>query len=201
MKDARNFKMNHASNSHNPLVVDLDGTLIKTDVLWESLILLAKKKPQEFLKIPFWILNGKSFFKKQLADNIMPDVTVLPYNYELIDFLKKSKEEGRKLILASATDDRIVKQVASHLKLFDAAFGTTQDNLKGEKKLEAIKQKCNGQGFDYVGNEKADIPIWQESKMAYVVTNSQRLINNIPKITSIFNVFSHDKLSFLNSLL
>jgi 4-hydroxybenzoate polyprenyltransferase len=182
--------MTNSRYCKSPLVVDLDGTLIRTDILWESLLLLIKKKPKEFLVTPLWLLKGKSFFKRKLADNVTPDVTVLPYYDEVINLLYKSKKEGKTLILASASDERIVKKIAHYLNLFDIVLGTTDNNnLKGVRKLELIKQTCNGQVFDYIGNEKADIPLWYESEKAYVVTNSQKLINSINKESDKIYVF------------
>jgi 4-hydroxybenzoate polyprenyltransferase/phosphoserine phosphatase len=182
---------NSTLNYHNIIVVDLDGTLIKTDILWESLLLLAKQKPFKFLIAPLWLLSGKSYFKKRIFDYVSPDVSVFPYNEELLSFLQKSKEEGKTLILASATDERIVKQVSEHLHLFDSAFGTTaNNNLKGKHKLELINHICNGNRFDYVGNEKADIPIWHASEKAYAVTNSKKLIDKIPKKSDKIHIFS-----------
>ncbi len=177
-------------NHQTPIVVDLDGTLIKTDILWESLLLLAKQKPLKFVMFPFWLLGGKSFLKKRLADYIMPDVSALPYFDELIAFLRKSKKEGKKLIIASATDERIVKQVANYLELFDIVLGTSDgNNLKGNHKMELIKSVCDGKGFDYIGNDKADIPIWNASEKAYAVTNSKKLIGAISKKPKDIHIF------------
>jgi 4-hydroxybenzoate polyprenyltransferase len=180
--------------NRNLIFVDLDGTLIKTDILWESLFLLARNNPSKFIKVPLWLLRGKSFLKKKIADYALPDVSVLPYNEELLSFLRKSKAEGRSLILASAADERVVKKIAEYLNIFDEAFGTTENsNLKGNLKLELIKQVCNGKGFDYVGNEKADIPIWSASENAYAVTDSRALLNKIPKQSDQIHTFGLDR--------
>ena len=190
VKDLGKRNTTNTMNYKNIIVVDLDGTLIRTDILWESLLLLAKQKPYKFLIAPLWLLGGRSYLKKRIIDYVVPDVSMLPYNGELLSFLKKSKEEGNRLILASATDERIVNQVAEHLGFFDSAFGATaNNNLKGKHKLELINHTCNGNRFDYIGNEKADIPIWHASEKAYAVSNSKKLIEKISKESDKIHVF------------
>ncbi len=167
-------------SDNTPIIVDLDGTLIKTDILWESLILLAKNSPLKLFFLPFWLSKGKAYLKSKIADSVTPDVSVLPYSSEISDFLKKSKTENRRIVLASASDERLVKKIASHLGLFDDAFGSTvENNLRGERKLELIKEITNENGFEYIGNEKADIPIWNASKRAYVYSSSRSLRNKV----------------------
>ena len=142
---------------------------------WESLLLLAKQKPLKFAISPFWLLGGKALFKKRLAEHVTPDVSVLPYFDDLIAFLRKSKEGGKKLIIASATDERIVKKVANYLEIFDTVLGTSDgNNLVGNRKMKLINSACDGKGFEYIGNDKADIPIWNASEKAYAVTNSKK---------------------------
>ena len=180
--------------NRNPIFVDLDGTLIKTDILWESLFILAKNNPSKFIQVPLWLLRGKAFLKKKIADYAVPDVSVLPYNKELLFFLRKSKAEGRNLILVSATDERVVKKIAEHLNIFNEVFGTSENsNLKGNRKLELLKQINNEKGFDYVGNEKADIPLWTASENAYAVTDSRALLNKIPKQSDQIHTFTSDR--------
>lgn len=194
MQDVKNLGKRNTTNTllyKNIIVVDLDGTLIRTNTLWESLLLLAKQEPFKFLIAPFWLLGGMSYLKKRIFDYVEPDASVLPYNTEILSFLQKSKEEGKTLILASATDERLVKKVAEHLELFDSAFGTTSNNdMKGKHKLEIINHICNGNTFDYIGNEKADILIWEASDKAYVVSNSKKLIDKLPKKIDKVHVFS-----------
>lgn len=163
--------------SKPPLFVDLDGTLVKSDTLVESVLLLAKKFPLQLLCLPFALAKGKGYLKAWLADRVRPTPALLPYRKEFLDFLLAEHRAGRELILVSAADQRIVDDVSAHLGIFRAAFGSSRDkNLKGQNKLGLIKSICNGSGFDYAGNERADLKIWKESNSALVVARSKLLL-------------------------
>jgi len=166
-----------------PLVVDLDGTLIQTDLLWEGLLLLLHKAPLKFLWAIFMELpRGKSRFKMYLADNIMPDVSVLPYNLNVINILHKARIAGRELVLASASPRIWVDAVAKHLSFFETVLASDQHvNLSKENKLKKVQECCGEKGFDYIGDSAADIPIWHSSKIAMVVGRRPNVIRQIKK--------------------
>jgi hypothetical protein len=86
--------------SLHPLVVDLDGTLIRTDMLHESALRVLRDNPFNTLRIPYWLSQGKAALKRHLADSTEFDPSSLPYNYDLLDWLKQQHAQGRKLILA-----------------------------------------------------------------------------------------------------
>jgi hypothetical protein len=67
-----------------PLCVDLDGTLIRTDLLWESVVSALRHCPWLLLAIPFRLLRGRAFLKQELARRVSIDVASLPYNPELM---------------------------------------------------------------------------------------------------------------------
>jgi phosphoglycolate phosphatase-like HAD superfamily hydrolase len=118
------------------LVVDLDGTLVKTDLLIESVFSLLRKQPQCLFLLPVWLAHGKAWFKHEVARRVSLDIASLPWRSELIEDLKRQRSEGRSLVLATGSDMGIARQTAEHLKLFDlvlASDGIT--NLCGEAKL------------------------------------------------------------------
>lgn len=160
-----------------PLFVDLDGTLVKSDTLAESVLLLGRKSPLQLLYLPIALAKGKGHLKAWLADRVRPAAALLPYRKEFLDYLIAEHQAGRELILVSAADQRIVDDVSAHLGIFHAAFGSSRDkNLKGENKLSLIASLGNGSDFDYAGNERADLKIWKQSKSALVVTRSKGLL-------------------------
>lgn len=100
-----------------PLFVDLDGTLIRTDLLVESFIELLKRHPLQALQAPFWSLRGKAYLKHRIAERIALNPQVLPYHAGLLDYLKGQRESGRALYLATASNIRYAEAVAGHLAI------------------------------------------------------------------------------------
>ena len=162
----------------NPvLVVDLDGTLIKTDLLAETASRFLIEQPYRCFKLLAWLAQGKSVLKSRLAASTRIDVASLPYNQELILWLRAEKAKGRRLVLATASHRVLADQVAAHLGLFDEVLATDgATNLKANAKRDALVSRYGERGFDYVGNDRADIPVWQAAAKAHVVSRSPRLI-------------------------
>ncbi|MEM1353849.1 MAG: UbiA family prenyltransferase [Planctomycetota bacterium] len=154
-----------------PLVVDLDQTLVTTDTLWESVLKLVREQGLvSLLPAVSALRRGREAFKSFLADRVMPDPALLPYHPGVIAQVRAARDAGRPVWLVSAADQRIVHAVASHLGLFDQALGSTrQTNLKGGAKLEAIKALAGDRGYEYIGDHRADLPIWREAVANHAV--------------------------------
>ena len=169
--------------SPNPLVVDLDGTLIKTDLLWESLAQLLRRNPFAF-SVLFWWMRGRAFLKQQLARRVKIDPAALPY-HELPAFFREQKAAGRKLILATASDRDMALPVANHVGLFDEVLGSDgKTNLRSANKLKVLTEKFGERGFDYAGNSAADFAVWRGAREAIVVNASQPVLKRAAECTS-----------------
>jgi phosphoserine phosphatase len=185
---------NVTQHNERPLVVDLDGTLIHTDMLHESAIRLLRDKPHFVLAIPFWLLRGKALLKQKLASHVDADIASLPFNQQLIDWLESQKDLGRRLVLCTATDMSIAKMISDHLKLFDDVIASDGiQNLAGKNKANALVEKYGENGFDYVGNSSADLLVWEKSKQGVVVNGSRRLVDQASAVTEIEHVISKVK--------
>ncbi len=159
-----------------PLCVDLDGTLVYTDTSWESVVRLLRSRPWMAFCFPLWLIRGRARFKAEIASRVSFDPEELGYIEELLEFLREEKARGRHLILATAANEQIADSVAGHLGLFDSAFGSDDRvNLKGARKAETLVRAYGKRGFDYAGNDRADMAIWEEARTAYVVNASPRL--------------------------
>ena len=153
-----------------PLFVDLDGTLIKTDLLIESAFFLLKKQPWMLLLMVYWLALGKARLKEEIAKRSALDFRVLPLQNEFVEFLHTEAKKGRTLYLATASDRRLAEPVAKRLGVFKGVLASDgQRNLKGARKLEAILACCNGSAFDYAGNERVDLAIWAKARRAIIV--------------------------------
>jgi 4-hydroxybenzoate polyprenyltransferase len=185
--------------SERPIVVDLDGTLVKTDMLVENLFLFLKTFPFRALSILVWLLQGKVTLKRNLANAVLPPVTHLPYNQELLQWLEIQKREGVSLILATASDLRIANAVAAHLKIFSDVLGTENQNLSSRAKRDALVERYGERGFDYIGNSKADLAVWKSSEKIYVVNPDKGVLNAAKRISTVSRLFE-DRGSYLKTL-
>jgi 4-hydroxybenzoate polyprenyltransferase/phosphoserine phosphatase len=173
-----------------PLYVDMDGTVLATDVLWEMLIVLLKTKPALLFRLPSWLLKGKAFFKQQLAAHIAINPAALPYHEPVVAFLDRERQEGRQIILATASDQQVAASVAGHLGLFSTVLASDgRVNLSGCAKLTAIVRHADGAAFDYIGNSWADLPIWERASHSILVQPSRRLQTEAAKTSKIGAVF------------
>ncbi|HZV63741.1 MAG TPA: UbiA family prenyltransferase [Telluria sp.] len=157
--------------SRLPLVIDLDGTLIYSDMLWEGILLFLKQRFFEAWRLPLWLLRGKAGFKQRLAAAVHFDPASLPYDQHLLAMIADQRALGRETVLATGSERRFAERVAEHLQLFDRVFATEGGlNLTSSNKAGALVEAYGEQGFDYVGNAPADIPVWKRSSTAYSVT-------------------------------
>jgi 4-hydroxybenzoate polyprenyltransferase len=178
-----------------PLCVDLDGTVIKTDLLWEYFVRLLKQSPVSLFLIPFWWLRGRAFLKAQLARRVRIDVGSLPYCQPLLDFLQAEKMKGRPILLVTASDARMAQGIADHLSLFTevlASDGTT--NLRGKTKGARLAERFGEGGFDYAGNSSVDLPVWQRAREAIVVNGYASLTVRAKRCANVAHVLGNRRL-------
>lgn len=158
------------------LVVDLDGTLLLTDMLHESAVGLLRAAPLRVLHIPLWLSRGKAALKAELARRHAFDPALLPFNEPFVAWLRDQRAAGRRLVLCTAADERIAQAIAAHLGIFDevlASDGAT--NLGGSAKARLLVERFGQGGFAYAGNSNADIPVWRAGGAAVVVNAPKAL--------------------------
>lgn len=156
-----------------PLVIDLDGTLLRSDLLVETGLLFLRDQPRRFLAPLQWLTGGKAKLKHELAHATDIDVTVLPYDHTVIEFIERERDLGRRIVLATASHHRLAEQVAAHLGLFDEVIATDGTrNLSAHTKRDVLVESFGEGGFDYAGNSRDDLPVWEASRQAHVVNAS-----------------------------
>lgn len=174
----------------HPIVVDLDGTLIRTDMLHESALRVMRDKPLHLLRIPYWLARGKAILKSNLASHTSFDPVSLPYNDDLLGWLRTQRAAGRKLILCTASDRTIAQPIAEHLDLFDEVMASDgRSNLAGRNKAAALEERFGRGGYDYVGNSSADLHVWQGARRAIVVNAGERLAQQAGKLCEVEKEF------------
>lgn len=165
-----------------PLYVDCDGTLITTDLLWESLLGAVRHSPARLTGLPGWLAAGKARTKAELAAIAQLDLTRMPLHAKVVEAIEAARAEGRPVVLATAADRSLAEDLADHLQLFDgvlASDGTT--NLSGRAKLAAIEADARDRqpgvaepAFDYIGDSRADAPLLARARRGSVVVRSAK---------------------------
>lgn len=159
-----------------PLCVDLDGTLIVTDMLHESSLRLLRDHPWRVLALPWWLARGKAHLKRELAQRVDLQADALPYNLPFLGWLKTQREQGRRMVLCTASDEKFAQAIAAHVGLFDETLASDgARNLAGQHKADLLCERFGERGFDYAGNSSTDLAVWGRARRAVVVNASAAL--------------------------
>jgi len=155
--------INSASKSR-PLVVDLDGTLVRSDLLIETAFSEVARDPSSLFALCTALMRGKAALKHRLAKSAAFDPSTLPYDETVLNRIRKAKDEGRPVYLASASNQRFVEAVADHVGLFSGWFASDEiDNLASDTKAKRLVKEFGERGYDYIGNDAADLPVWAKA--------------------------------------
>jgi uncharacterized protein (TIRG00374 family) len=181
--------INNGVKAH-PLCVDLDGTLIHSDLLLESFLLLVKRNVLYVCLIPFWLMRGKAALKAEIARRVTLKPNALPYHQEFSKWLEAEKEGGRSIWLCTAANQLLAQSVAAHVGFFDGVLASDDTrNLSGRNKARCLLEKFGPQGFDYCGNHRVDLAIWQHARGAVVVNGRPSLQKKAESASQLLTVF------------
>lgn len=159
-----------------PLCVDLDGTLVFTDTLLELAVSAVKDSWLCIFLLPRWLIMGKAYLKRRVAEVGSLDVSTLPYNLAFLQWLKSQAESGRSIYLVTAADESIAREIAAHVGCFDDVMASDGVfNAAGHNKLLLLQNRF-GNNFDYAGNAAVDLSIWRSCRLAIVVHASRRVL-------------------------
>ena len=149
------------------LAVDLDGTLIASDLLLECFWLSMGQSPLPTASIGWSFLtrrHNRAGLKRALADLIAFDPSHLPYRQEVIAYITRWRDAGGRVVLVTASEQRLANRVAQHLGLFDAVYGSDGTrNLKGKTKAALLVELFGEGQFTYIGDAEADLPVWERA--------------------------------------
>ncbi|MBV9811575.1 MAG: UbiA family prenyltransferase, partial [Acetobacteraceae bacterium] len=163
-----------------PLVVDVDGTLIATDLLHESALHYVASTPWRALDILVWLRRGRAHLKSRLADAVPLTVDTLPLRHEVVTCIRAAQADGRPVYLASASDRRYVQALADRIGGIDGVFATDAEvNLAGQAKTERLVDAFGVGGYDYIGNGSADWPVWDAARRQLAVAGSRAFARGV----------------------
>lgn len=191
-----------SSQSEVAIYVDLDGTLIRSDIVVESGLIAVKRNSKDLILGLLGSIRKRTGLKKWLADRGRPDVAQLPYRQNIVEVLKKERAAGRRLVLATTTTESLARPIAEHLGLFDDVLASTAEQvLKKHEKLKAIQKHCGGNGFEYIGDSRADLPVFEKARKAHVVSSSPSLIKKVKRANPNHVVYEDGRPSFLTQVI
>lgn len=167
MNEHSNFEL----TAQVPLVVDMDGTLLRCDTLHETVMAGISAVPSRVMRYAGWVRLGRAEFKRRVMDLGLLDPAYLPLNPDVVAEIEMARAEGREIALVSASDARQVEAVARHTGLFDTWHGTGPEgeNLKGAAKAAFLTERYGDRGFDYIGDSRADLAVWGAARCAITV--------------------------------
>ena len=173
-------------NNMIPLIVDLDHTLIDTDLLFLSSLGVLTKRPWLIGHYFFWLWKGKGFLKDQLVKRFEINIAELPYNEIVISYIMQRKKEGCKVILATASHKNYAFAVAKHLKIFDDVMASNKNfNLSSQNKADTLVKRFGEKNFDYIGDHMRDIPVWDVSRLSIIVNATNKIAANTKHLNTL----------------
>lgn len=177
-----------------PLCIDLDQSLVRTDLLWESLLGLIRTHPWKLLLVPWWLRRGRAYLKRTLAERGHVDVTSLPYRISILEYAREQRSCAREVFLVTAADSLFADAVARHLGCFTGVIASNgKDNLKGDVKAIALTNRFGARGFDYIGDGPADLKVWENARYAFLAEVNEGLRKKIEKRTTLARSFDHPR--------
>jgi phosphoserine phosphatase len=185
-----------STQQSRPIIIDLDGTLIYSDMFHESALKFFCKNPLRFLGAVFLLAKSKAALKAYFAQNTSCDPSTLPYNQELILWLKDQKKTNRKLILCTGSHISIANSIAQFLGFFDEVIGTTHThNLTGKNKAIYLERRFGEGGFDYAGNSNSDVFVWGKAHHGISVNASKNVIKSAQQVCNVVLLFPKKSIS------
>lgn len=146
-----------------PLVLDLDGTLLKTDTLHEATVATIKEKPLKLFALPLWALRGKAHLKEKVVPGVLPHLDTLPYREEILEFAKAEDARGRKVYLVTGAHHVLAESLYGLHQWLAEAWGTEERNLTGKNKADFLASHFGAKKFLYIGDSKVDTHIYKLS--------------------------------------
>ncbi|MGA8107846.1 MAG: UbiA family prenyltransferase [Acidobacteriaceae bacterium] len=163
-------------SQRRPLCVDLDGTLVKSDTLMDSMLVLVRSQPLAALRVPLWLVRGRAAVKAEVGARVSLDVQHLPYNRAVVEFLEVERGQGRRIYLTTGADQQLAERIAAHLGIFDGVLASDgRTNLTAGNKLEGLRRRFGDEGYDYIGNAGPDLPLLEQAGAAMIANPAPAL--------------------------
>jgi 4-hydroxybenzoate polyprenyltransferase len=176
------------------VVVDLDRTLVRGDLLIEGIFGILAQRPWLLARLLWELLQGRARFKSWIAEHCLLEPTLLPYNTPVLEYVRSQRARGARIVLATAANERYAAAVADHLGLFDAVIASPADHhLAGRARLDLIEQRWPGQSFWYVGDSVGDRSICDAAARSVLVDPTRPVARRVQRAGKLERVLSSDR--------
>jgi 4-hydroxybenzoate polyprenyltransferase/phosphoserine phosphatase len=183
-----------------PLCIDLDGTLLRSDTLYESVLELLKHRPWLLFLLPIWLLAGKRCLKQHIAKLIVPDPRLLPYRDQFVEWAR-AESCTRPVYLITAAHILVARPIAEHLGFFSGVIASDEVNLSSSRKARVLADRFGEKNFDYAGNSHDDLEVWRHARHAIVVGASASVAARAEAISEVKHRFDMPRATLINSLM
>jgi 4-hydroxybenzoate polyprenyltransferase/phosphoserine phosphatase len=183
------------------LVVDLDGTLLRSDMLYESFWSALGRDWRSPFRSVAALQKGRAELKQYLSTVAKVDISTLPYNEEVIAYVRARRAEGVRTALVTASDQSLADQIGAHLDIFDEVHGSDgTTNLKGPQKAAFLKETYPGKRFAYMGDSAADLSVWEAADLAITVNAPEAVRAQAAKLATPVEALSTPERNFKSYL-
>jgi len=168
-----------------PLVIDVDGTLLRTDLLYETFWAALGHDFLATLLVLLRCWTSPARLKADLRRIAEPEIELVPVRDSVLDLALGAIAAGRPVHLASGSDQGLVDAVAQRFGFEREHFGTQADrNLTDATKAAFLDAKFGPQGYDYAGNSWADLKSWKNARQIIAVSPGARLSARLERLGS-----------------
>lgn len=166
-----------------PLVLDVDGTLLRTDLLFETFWLALGTSFWLTLRVLVTCWRRPAILKYKLCEIAQPDMELVPVHEDILARALKARSNGRAVHLASGSTQHLVDALAARFGFTGVHFGSDQNtNLTQSAKAALLLRKFGEGGYDYAGNHKKDLPSWKGARKAIAVTSDKALKKDLSRL-------------------
>lgn len=165
---------------NRPLVLDLDGTLVRRSLLLEGIASLLRRNALMLFPLIAWSLQGKAVLRKRVAERATLDITRLMVNHALVAYARAERAQGREIALVTALDERIARRVARRFDFIDRVITSDDsgDDLRGDRRAEKLREIFPN-GFHYAGNSHLDLPVWRTADHVIVAEAARSVLRQV----------------------
>jgi 4-hydroxybenzoate polyprenyltransferase len=178
-----------------PLVIDLDGALLKSDLQDECALQLARRDPGAVFQILYRLARGRVAFRQFIAARGVPELEGTPARGDFIAWAESEHAAGRPIVLAAA-DPGVARNAAARFRFIDEVIATDGEGVAAGRTRADVLCERFPRGYIYAGCSLADLAVWRRASGIVLVNASGAVERQARAIGEPLAVFPRDALTF-----